>query len=67
MFLITINKSVPEMSIPLLTGGAAAPFAPIGLPPMILWDIVLYSTMYWKRYIVYLGLLYCKVVYITVY
>ena len=36
MFLITINKSVPEMSIPLLTAGAAAPFAPIGLPPMVL-------------------------------
>ena len=34
MFLITINKSVPEMSVPLLTGGAAALFAPIGLPPM---------------------------------
>ena len=36
MFLITINKSVPEMSIPLPAGGAAAHFAPIGLPPMFL-------------------------------
>ena len=35
MFLIIINKSVPEISIPLLTGGAAALFAPIGLVPML--------------------------------
>ena len=34
MFLMIINKSVPEISIPLLTGGAAALFAPIGLAPM---------------------------------
>ena len=34
MFLIIINKSVPEISIPLLTGGAAALFASIGLALM---------------------------------
>ena len=35
MFLMIINKSVPEISIPLLTGGAAALFASICLAPMI--------------------------------
>ena len=35
MFLIIINKSVPEISIPLLTEGAAALFASIGLAPML--------------------------------
>ena len=34
MFLMIINKSVPEISIPLLTGGAAALFASIGLALM---------------------------------
>ena len=34
MFLMIINKSVPEISIPLLTGDAAALFAPLGLVPM---------------------------------
>ena len=34
MFLMIINKSVPEISIPLLTGGAAALFASICLAPM---------------------------------
>ena len=29
-----INKSVPDISIPFLTGGAAALFASICLPPM---------------------------------
>ena len=31
-----INKSVPDISIPFLTGGAAALFASICLPPMVL-------------------------------
>ena len=35
MFLMIINKSVPEISIPLLTGGAAALFASIGLALML--------------------------------
>ena len=39
MFLITINKSVPEMSITLLTGGAAALSALIGLPPMLIYRV----------------------------
>ena len=30
-----INKSVPDISIPFLTGGAAALFASICLPPML--------------------------------
>ena len=30
-----INKSVPDISIPFLTGGAAALFASICLPPMV--------------------------------
>ena len=34
MFLKTVNKSVPDMSIPFLTEGAAALFASICLPPM---------------------------------
>ena len=34
MFLIIINKSVPEISIHLLTGGAAALFASICLVPI---------------------------------
>ena len=40
MFLIIINKSVPEISIPLLREGAAAHFAPIGLPPIIMFIFV---------------------------
>ena len=32
-----INKSVPDISIPFLTGGAAALFASICLPPMSLY------------------------------
>ena len=34
MFLTIINKSVPEISIHLLTGGAAVLFVQIGLTPM---------------------------------
>ena len=34
MFLMIINKSVPEISIPLLIGGAAALFGSICLAPM---------------------------------
>ena len=33
-----INKSVPDISIPFLTGGAAALFASICLPPMPILD-----------------------------
>ena len=38
MFLIIINKSVPEISIPLLKGGVTALFGPIGLAPMHMMD-----------------------------
>ena len=49
MFLMIINKSVPEISIPLLTGGAAALFASICLPPM-------YKLLFQLVYISYLSI-----------